>query len=925
MQQTAHPTEYLERATLLNQINTSLANARSESDILAAIAPFASRFGPAQLLLHFVDTDEAGSPTQLRVVSTIGNPVLPNGQTFPVSEATLKLLEACTSEDANDQPAFFNDFDTDPRVADSARAIMHIWGMRSGIMLPLRTGKRWQALMGVTFADARAITAEEHDIYTQLLPTLAAIVTTRRALLSAQEAKEEATLLYRLAGRVNSAVSHMEIVQALSILLPDADAAYLAIPDHTYTALAANFSIVHMQMNGSQAGQVTEDSIPVAAFPITFTMRDNRLYVIEDVMTDPRVDPVSRTSLAEVMGMQATLACSFNPEDDLSRVLGGFGFRYAQPRVFSDGEKRLILAARELLMAAFDRIRLQRETELARRETEHARSRAEIVARVTSELARARDEAGILTAIATLTSIPDGCYSSLHFASTDMDGNLGFQMKSNRHPGGKFADTSLSWFKVIFRASEWPGLHWMEQHPETILHVTGADEMRVVFGESAQKTLDLGWRTAIIIPLWADNVWYGAVQLLWMEEVVISDDLLQIIETLRPVLFSVVTARQAIISAELARHEIEQRANELATVAKVSAAATTLLEEARLLQEFTALTRTHFAPHEITLYLADGTKHLRPVASVSDDPDDFLDVDGECLAARAMRERRGLISHQMVQELLTGMDNPQDATGLRTTSELAAPLVVRDSVIGVLLVRAPYGTTMGESQLRVMSTLADLIAVAIQNSRSYRQGKELAALQERTRLSRELHDSVSQALYGIALGATTARAQLDKDPALAKAPLDYVVSLTQAGLTEMRTLIFDLRPDSLEKEGLITALSKQGGLLEARHGIRIVSEMCDEPNLPLETKESLYRVAREALHNVMKHAQASTVVIRLEEDEDEVQLDIVDDGRGFDPNESFTGHLGLQSMRERMKALGGQISITSEAGAGTHVSVRLPL
>jgi signal transduction histidine kinase len=251
-------------------------------------------------------------------------------------------------------------------------------------------------------------------------------------------------------------------------------------------------------------------------------------------------------------------------------------------------------------------------------------------------------------------------------------------------------------------------------------------------------------------------------------------------------------------------------------------------------------------------------------------------------------------------------------------------MAVRDRLIGVLNVQAPRGVQLGESHLRVMSTLADLIAVAVQNVRSYRQGQELAALEERTRLARELHDSVSQALYGIALGTQTARAMLDKDPKLVRQPMEYVLSLAQAGLTEMRALIFELRPETLENEGLVTALARQGASLQARHNIQVQLELCDEPDLALPTKESLYRIAREALHNVIKHAQASKVVLRLANEGSMLALDVIDNGRGFDTGRDFPGHLGLQSMRERVVNLGGSLEIYSTPGAGARISARLP-
>ncbi len=207
----------------------------------------------------------------------------------------------------------------------------------------------------------------------------------------------------------------------------------------------------------------------------------------------------------------------------------------------------------------------------------------------------------------------------------------------------------------------------------------------------------------------------------------------------------------------------------------------------------------------------------------------------------------------------------------------------------------------------------------------YEQAQELAALQERQRLARELHDSVSQALYGIGLGAYTAREALESDPEQAIASIDYVITLTEAGLAEMRALIFELRPESLEIEGLVAALTKQVAVLRARYKLTVDADLGDELDLPIEMKHALYRIAQEALHNIVKHARASTVLLRLARQENEIALEVRDNGRGFDPMGLFPGHLGLRSMQERVNKMGGILTIESAPGRGTCVGVRVPL
>ncbi len=208
----------------------------------------------------------------------------------------------------------------------------------------------------------------------------------------------------------------------------------------------------------------------------------------------------------------------------------------------------------------------------------------------------------------------------------------------------------------------------------------------------------------------------------------------------------------------------------------------------------------------------------------------------------------------------------------------------------------------------------------------YEQAQELAALQERQRLARELHDSVSQALYGISLWAHTVREALESsEHEQAEAAIEDVLTLAEAGLAEMHALIFELRPESLEMEGLMAALAKQVAVLRARYKLTVEADLVDEPDLSLEKKEALYRIAQEALHNIVKHARASNVVLRLARQEREVFLEVCDNGKGFDPTGPFPGHLGVRSMRERVTKIGGTLTIESAPGQGTCIHVQVPL
>jgi signal transduction histidine kinase len=257
---------------------------------------------------------------------------------------------------------------------------------------------------------------------------------------------------------------------------------------------------------------------------------------------------------------------------------------------------------------------------------------------------------------------------------------------------------------------------------------------------------------------------------------------------------------------------------------------------------------------------------------------------------------------------------------------MGLPLIAKDRVIGMLNIVHDKPDYFTERHVMLATAVAGQAAVALENARLYEQSKDLAALEERQRLARELHDSVSQALFGITLGARTARTLLDRDPAQAAQPLEYAMSLAEAALAEMRTLIFELRPESLANEGLMVALEKLAVAARTRHHIEVSMTLIDEPPISLDAKEALYRIAQEALQNVVRHAQATEVTLSVTQNEaDELVLDIRDNGIGFDPSESFPGRLGLNSMRERVMRLGGVFTLESTPDQGTHIRASIPL
>lgn len=300
----------------------------------------------------------------------------------------------------------------------------------------------------------------------------------------------------------------------------------------------------------------------------------------------------------------------------------------------------------------------------------------------------------------------------------------------------------------------------------------------------------------------------------------------------------------------------------------------------------------------------------------------------DSLVVRAYREQRAYVVENARAQNLS---NPKYAhahdliRALPWDIIVASPIVYRGEALGVLCSYFAPGTRISASEMDLLQAIANQAAVAVENHQLYEEAQGIAALEERQRLARELHDSVSQALYGIGLGARTARTLVDIDPQRAVEPVDYVLSLAEVGLAEMRALVFELRPEALETDGLIASLEKQVATLPARHAIEVDFAECDEPDLPLPVKEAVYRIAQEAIHNTIKHAQASNLKIDISCTAEALVMELHDNGNGFDARGSFPGHLGLQSMRERATSLDGFIKIQSAPGSGTTVRAEIPI
>ena len=258
-----------------------------------------------------------------------------------------------------------------------------------------------------------------------------------------------------------------------------------------------------------------------------------------------------------------------------------------------------------------------------------------------------------------------------------------------------------------------------------------------------------------------------------------------------------------------------------------------------------------------------------------------------------------------------------------TRTWMGLPLLVEDRPLGLLGLASAEVDGYGAREAELAAAFASQAALAIENERLIKQTRELAALEERQRLARDLHDAVSQTLFSAGLIAEVLPRVWERDRETGRQALQDLHQLTRGALAEMRTLLMELRPASLLDLDLDELLPQLGEAVTGRSRIPVTLDVQEAPALPPDVRINLYRIAQEALANVAKHSNATTSTVTLRGlPPAGVELRIVDDGVGFYPDTIAANSLGLDIMRERAAEIGAQLSIDSRPGQGTSVSAR---
>ncbi len=257
---------------------------------------------------------------------------------------------------------------------------------------------------------------------------------------------------------------------------------------------------------------------------------------------------------------------------------------------------------------------------------------------------------------------------------------------------------------------------------------------------------------------------------------------------------------------------------------------------------------------------------------------------------------------------------------------LGIPIKCKGKILGMLCLFSRADQEISIQQMTLLSAIGDQLGVAIDSSRLRRRAADAAVFEERQRLARDLHDSVTQSLYSMTLLAEGYRRQVPNGSREdIQVWLEDLESVSLQALKEMRLLLYELKPASFQEDGLLDALNRRLQSVESRSGIKVNFSVGQQTSIPVVYQENLYRIAQEALNNIIKHSGANTVQIRLENRDGDILLEIEDNGKGFMPSEAVNaGGIGLAGMTERARRLGGSLELQSNTDKGTIVRVLVP-
>jgi signal transduction histidine kinase len=467
---------------------------------------------------------------------------------------------------------------------------------------------------------------------------------------------------------------------------------------------------------------------------------------------------------------------------------------------------------------------------------------------------------------------------------------------------------------------------WVVRHsqPLVVANITNDKRFPPAHIPAEAGTLYHSW---LVVPLRSGGQVIGTLNVGGHPPDAFTFDEVDLLEAIAAQVGGPITSARLYERSQRLAAQVQRRADQLMVLNGVARTATTTLDQEAVLPLIATQVQEGFGYSQVDIFLLDEETNELVLAAAAGmyalSDTGYRQHMNLGLLGQAVRSGEPVL----VDDVLGNDAYLQLAERSATRAELVTPIKLSGRVLGLLNIESPVAASFGTEDLSILETVADVLAGALENFRLYRKAQSAAALEERNRLARELHDSVTQQLFSMTLTAQAARAHLEKNPQRAAVQLERLQETASAALAEMRALIFQLRPPALRDQGLVAALQQHASLLSRREGLRIELSVTGDERLARGVEQPLFRIVQESLNNVIKHAKASNVSVGIEFGNERLRVRVADDGQGFDPSgpPSLGGrHLGVIGMRERAAEIGGTMEIHSVPGGGTEVVVTVP-
>jgi signal transduction histidine kinase len=376
--------------------------------------------------------------------------------------------------------------------------------------------------------------------------------------------------------------------------------------------------------------------------------------------------------------------------------------------------------------------------------------------------------------------------------------------------------------------------------------------------------------------------------------------------------------------------ELEQRVadrtRELSVLYDVTAVASNVLDLDELLSRLLAQSLSAMRCKSGIIHLLDESVSTLRLNTEQGVPGDVS--DGIVTVFANQGEARDLFDKHspfIIPDLENDFRVPQSVRKSGWRTYIGVPIQdTRGQLLGILSIFGERKDQLTIEELTLLSSIADHIGLAVENVRLRRQAERTAVLEDRQRLARELHDAVNQSLFSASVIAETLPRLWERNPSVVQQNLGDLHRLIRGALAEMRILLLELRPKSMENAVLGDLLHQLVDGIQGRTQLDVTLQIQGQGEFPTRVKKNLFRIAQEALNNIVKHARAQHVALSLSQSVDQITLCISDDGQGFEVRDVDGVHLGLQIMRERADNIGACLTISSHPGQGTEIVVIWP-